>query len=218
MSWFDSPLVQAAVPLSPETLLRALAEVAKEGSPPILTVRLSSGHVLAGGLVTLGADRHGDVLVLRDTRGDTFAYAPVSAVVAVEVHNPESFQDVLTGGRVPLPYDGEPVTRLALQREFAPVEGFPVEVDWSALDGSGTMLENTAVLLRGLRDAVAVLSGDEMGREAFMQVRTLRVEHHVGSPLTVLKIADGLAVHVDLSAALPRTLAKVLADELNSLL
>lgn len=217
MPWFDNPLTKAAVPLAPDTVLQALAAVAKDDLRPVLTLRLSSGHALSGGLVTLGADRHSDVVVLRDPHSEALTYTSVSAVVAVEVHNPESFQDVLTGGRVSLPYNGEPVTRLALQREFASVEGFPVEVDWSALDGSGAMLGNMAVLLRGLRDAVAVLSGDDMGREAWARVRTLRVEHQAGSPLNVRPIADGLAVHADLSAALPRTLPSILAAELNTL-
>ena len=218
MSWFDNPLTKAAAPLAPDTVLQTLAAVAKDDLRPVLTLRLSSGHALSGGLVTLGADRHGDVVVLRDPHSEALAYTSVSAVVAVEVHHPEPFQDVLTGGRVSLPYKGEPVTRLALQREFASVEGFPVEVDWSALDGSGAMLENMAVLLRGLRDAVAVLSGDDMGREAWARVRTLRVEHQAGSPLNVGPVADGLAVHADLSAALPRTLQSILAAELNALL
>jgi hypothetical protein len=91
-------------------------------------------------------------------------------------------------------------------------------VDWSALDGSGPRLENLALLLRGLRDAADALSADDMGRQAWAQVRTLRVEHHARSPLTVLATSDGLAVQADLSAALPRTLPKILAEELNALL
>jgi hypothetical protein len=216
--WSDDPLVKAAVALAPETMLRTLASAAAEDAPPFLTVRLSGGHVLEGGLVTVGADRGSDVVVLADPDTGRLGYALLSSVVAVELRNPEPFQDLLTGGRLPLPQAGEPVTRLALQREFAPAGEFPVDVDWAALDGSGLVLGNLASLLRGLRDAVAQVRADDMGRRAWAQVRTLRVEHHAGSPLSVLPIADGLAVQADLSAALPRALPGELVRKISALL
>jgi hypothetical protein len=199
-------------------MLRTLASAAAEDAPPFLTVRLSGGHVLEGGLVTVGADRGSDVVVLADPDTGRLGYALLSSVVAVELRNPEPFQDLLTGGRLPLPQAGEPVTRLALQREFAPAGEFPVDVDWAALDGSGLVLGNLASLLRGLRDAVAQVRADDMGRRAWAQVRTLRVEHHAGSPLSVLPIADGLAVQADLSAALPRALPGELVRKISALL
>lgn len=65
VSWPDDPLVKAAAPLAPETVLRTLAGAAGD-APPFLTVHLSGGHVLGGGLVTVGADRGSDVVVLAD--------------------------------------------------------------------------------------------------------------------------------------------------------
>jgi hypothetical protein len=218
VSWLDDPLVKAAVPLAPETLLRTLASVAAGDTPPFLTIYLSGGHVLGGGLVTVDADRGSDVVVLSDPETGRLWYALLSSVVAVELRNPEPFQDLLTGGRVPLPQAGEPVTRLALQREFAPVGEFPVDVDWAALDGSGLLLSNLASLLRGLRGAVAQVRADDMGQRAWAQVRTLRVEHRAGSPLSVLPIADGLTVQADLSAALPRALPGELVRQVSALL
>jgi hypothetical protein len=218
VSWSGDPLVKAAVALAPETMLRTLASAAAEGAPPFLTVRLSGGHVLEGDLITVGADRGSDVVVLADPETGRLGYALLSSVVAVELRNPKPFQDLLTGGRVPLPQAGEPVTRLALQREFAPVGEFPVNVDWAALDGSGLILGNLASLLRGLRDAVAQVRADDMGQRAWAQVRTLRVEHLAGSPLSVLPIADGLTVQADLSAALPRALLGELVRQISALL
>lgn len=78
---------------------------------------------------------------------------------------------MLAAGRVPLPTAGEPVTRLQLQREFAPADDFPVHADWAALDGSDAVLGNLAMVLRGLREAVAQVRADEMGRRAWEQVR-----------------------------------------------
>jgi hypothetical protein len=213
--WPDDPLVRAAVALAPETVLRTLASAGD--APAFLTIRLSGGHVLDGGLVTVGADRGSDVVVLADPETGRLGYALLSGVVAVELRNPGPFQDLLTGGRVPLAQAGEPVTRLALQREFAPDGEFPVEADWAALAGSG-LLPGLATLLRGLRDAVAQIRADEMGQRAWAQVRTLRVEHHAGSSLSVLPMADGLAVQADLAAALPRALPGELAGKISALL
>jgi hypothetical protein len=218
VSWSDDPLAKAAVPLAPETVLRTLASVAAGDAPPFLTVRLSGGHVLEGGLVAVGADRGSDVVVLADPQTGRLGYALLSSVVAVELRDPGPFRDLLTGGRVPLPQAGEPVSRLALQREFAPDGEFPVDVDWAALAGSGPLLGNLATLLRGLRDAVAQVRADEMGQQAWAQVRTLRVEHRAGSPLSVLPVADGLVVRADLTAALPRALLGGLVTKISALL
>jgi hypothetical protein len=217
VSWSDDPLVKAAIALAPETVLRTLASAA-EDAPPFLTVRLSGGHVLEGGLVTVGTDRGSDVVVLTDPETGRLGYALLSSVVAVELRNPGPSRDLLTGGRLPLPQAGEPVTRLALQREFAPADEFPVSVDWAALARSSLVTGNLATLLRGLREAVAQVRADDMGQRAWAQVRTLRVEHQAGSPLSVLPIADGLAVRADLTAALPRALPGELATKISALL
>jgi hypothetical protein len=209
--------VKTALPMSPETVLRTLADAVGD-TPPFLTIHLSGGHVVDGGLVTAGADRGSDVVVLADLEAGRLRYALVSTIVAVELRNPEPFRDLLTGGRVPLPQAGEPVTRLALQREFAPVAEFPLDVDWTSLGAAGLVNGNLASLLCGLRDAVDRVRADDMGRRAWAQVRTLRVEHHAGSPLWVQPVADGLAVSVDLTAALPRALASELVRQISALL
>lgn len=218
MSWSDDPLVKEAVALAPETVLRTLASVAAGDVPPFVTARLAGGHVLEGGLVTVGVDRGRDVVVLADPETGRLGYALLSSVVAVELRNPGPFRDLLTGGRLPLPQAGEPVSRLALQREFAPGSDFPVDVDWAAVAGSGPVLGNLAILLRGLREAVVSVRADEMGEQAWARVRTLRVEHHAGSPLSVLPTADGLAVQADLTAALPRALQGELVRKISALL
>jgi len=215
VSWLDDPLVKAAVPLAPETVLRTLASVGG-AFPAFLTVRLAGGHVLDGGLVAVGTDHGSEVLVLSDPETGRLGYALVSTVEAVELRNPGPFQDLLTGGRVPVPQGGDPVTRLALQREFPSTAEFPVDVDWAAFDNSGVMMGNLAVLLRGLRDAVASVRADDMGERAWAEVRTLRVEHHAGALLSVVPVAAGLAVRTDLTAALPRALGAELARRVSA--
>ncbi len=210
--------MEAVLALAPANVLRTLAGVATDGEAPRLTVHLSGGHVLVGGLVAVGADRGSDVVVLADPETGRLGYALLANVVAVEVLNPELFRDLLSGGRLPLPQAGEPVTQFALRREFAPTREFPVDVDWHALDGSDLALGNLASLLRGLREAVAQVRADEMGKRAWEQVRTLRVEHHAGAVLSVLPVADGLSVRADLSAALPRALAGELFRKISALL
>jgi hypothetical protein len=217
MSWLDDPLLKAAVPLAPDKVLWALAGAGGD-APPCLTVRLAGGHVLAGDLVAVGSDRGSDVLVLYVPETGQLGYALLSSVVAVELRNPGPFQDLLTGGRVPVQQAGEPVTRLALQREFPPTQEFPVDVDWAALGGSSVMIGNLASLLRGLRDAVAAVRADDMGQQAWAQIHTLRVEHYAGSPLSMALVPGGMAVRADLTAALPRALGDELARKFNALL
>jgi hypothetical protein len=91
-------------------------------------------------------------------------------------------------------------------------------VDWATLDNSGVMIGNLASLLRGLRDAVAAVCADDMGQRAWAQVRTLRVEHQAGSPLSVASAPGGMAVQADLTAALPRSLEDELARKISTLL
>jgi hypothetical protein len=208
----------AAVALAPATVLRSLADLAAEGTPPAVKVHLTGGQVLDAQLVRVGADRGCDVVVLADPRTSALAYALLASVVAVEVRDPEPFQDVLTGGRLPPPAAGEPVSRMELQREFAPTQDFPVRVNWAALDGSDGVLANLARLLGGLREAVARVRADEMGQRAWEQIAALHVEHSGGSELAVWCTLDGLAVRADLSAALPRAMTGELYRKISALL
>jgi hypothetical protein len=150
------------------------------------------------------ADRGTGVLVLAGSRAGRLADAPLANVTAVELRNPGPFQDVVTGGRLPPPPAGGAVTRLALQREFPSTREFPLHIDGAARDGSDLLPGSAARLLRALREAVAQVRADEMGREAWERVHGLRAEHHAGAGLAVVPAPDGLAVRADLSAALPR--------------
>jgi hypothetical protein len=218
MSW--TGLRDATVAFAPATVVRLLADIPGDagGEPPSLMLYLAGGQVLEGDLVRTGVDRGSDVVVLADRATSRLGYALLANVVAVEVRNPAPFQDVLTAGRQPSQPAGEPVTRLRLQREFAPDDDFPVRVDWAALDGSDVVLANLARLLRGLRDAVALVRADEMGRRAWQQIRELQVGHHAETELTVLRTPDGLSLRADLSAALPRALTGELNRRISALL
>ncbi len=213
-------LLQAAAALAPASVLRLLADVAASGAddPPVVTIHLSGGQVLDGAVVRVGADRGAEAVVLAGRQAGQLGYALLDSVVAVELHNPRPFQDVLTEGRLPSPVAGQPVTRLALQREFAATADFPVSVDWEALTGSDRLLGNLARLLGGLREAITQVRADEFGRRAWDQAGPLRVEHRTGARMSVHRTADGLSVHADLLAALPRALAGELHREISALL
>jgi hypothetical protein len=220
MSWPRNDLARSLVALTPASVIQQLGglTVAAEGEPPLLSIHLASGQVLDGALMRVDADRGTDVLVLADSRTGSLAYAALGNVAAVELRNPEPFLDVITGGRLPSPLGGGPVTRLTLQREFPSTREFPLRIDWVALDGSDLLLGNAARLLRALREAVAQVRSDEMGRDAWEQVHVLRVEHLAGAGLTVILAPDGLAVRGDLSAALSRALSDELFRKISALL
>lgn len=216
----SNELARSLVALTPANVIVQLAGLAAavEGEPPVLSVHLASGQVLEGALIRVDADRGTDVLVLAGPQTGRLAYAPLANVAAVEVSNPEPFRDVLTGGRLPAPLAGGPVTRLMLQREFPATQEFPLHIDWAALDGSDLLLGNAARLLRALREAVAQVRSDEMGRLAWEQVTALRVEHQPGTGLAVALASGGLVVRADLSAALPRGLPDEVFNKLSALL
>jgi hypothetical protein len=220
MTWPRNDLARSLVALTPASVIRQLGglTVAAEGEQPMLSVHLASGQVLDGALMRVDADHGTDVLVLADSRTGRLAYAPLANVAAVELRNPEPFQDVVTGGRLPSPPIGGAVSRLGLQREFPATPEFPLHIDWVALDDSDLLLGNVARLLRALRDAVAEVRADDMGREAWARVRALRVEHHAGTALAVVSAPDGLVVRADLSAALPRALSDDVFRKISALL
>jgi hypothetical protein len=226
MTSLDAGLLTAAVPYTPAAVLRLLAG-SGDGSAldelPAVTVRLSSGHVLDGQLVRVGTDQGHEVVVLAvagdgDPRLSQLAYTLMPNVVAVTVQAPEPYRDVLSAGALPPPVTGPPVTRLALQRAYPPSPDFPIEVAWDALPDSVDALANLGRLLAGLRETVDEVRVDEFGRQAWERVRVVAVEHRPGTAVTVHQTPVGLAVHTDLTAALPRGLTAELRRQLNALL
>jgi hypothetical protein len=216
MSAYQDGLLREAVALAPAAVLRSLADTAAER--PSVRVHLAGGQVLGGVAVRVGDDHGQGVVVLSDPRTGHLSYALLAGVVAVEVLAPERVQDVLTDGRVAPPIDGEPVSLLALRREFAATPEFPLQVDWRALPDSAAARVNLDRILRGLRDVVGEVRADELGRQAWAQVRTMTVDHRPGAPLSIEAVPSGLAVRADLVAALPRELTGELRRQLNVLL
>lgn len=206
--------------MTPARVLEVLCEAAGAGEPARVGLHISGGQVVSGQLITVASDRGHEVAVLAAPDTGALHYVLTANVIAVEVRSPGPFTDVLTQGRLPVPTEtGETVTRLALQREFGPDGDFPVEVDWQDLPGSGAQLENLARVLRALRAVAAEVRADELGRTAWsLRARRLSVEHRAGAALSVERAADGLAVTVDLSAALRRDLAAALKHDINALL
>jgi hypothetical protein len=219
MSGYQDGLLREAVALAPSAVLRSLADTAAGSAErPSVRVYLAGGQVLGGVVVRVGDDHGHSAAVLNDPRTGHLCYVLMAGVVAVEVLAPERVQDVLTDGRVAPPVDGDPVSLLTLRREFAATPGFPLEVDWRALPDSGAARLNLDRILRGLRDVVGEVRSDELGRQAWAQVRTVTVDHRSGAPLSVEAVPAGLAVGADLVAALPRDVTGELRRQLNVLL
>ncbi len=214
----DAHVLRSLVPETPASVLRLLAAAEPGTGPPAVALHLASGHTLDGHLVAVGTDTGHEVVVLAMPPHGHLGYTQMSSVTAVTVRAPERFQDLLTGGAVPLPDTGTPVSRLALRRDFAPSPELPLRVDWEALPDTETALANLARLLTELRAAVEEVRADELGRQAWSRVGELRLLHEPGEPLTVRPVPDGLLVGVDLLAALPRRLAGELRQQLNTAL
>jgi hypothetical protein len=221
MSSLDAGLSAAAVAFTPATVLRLLAATSEVAAVdpaelPQVCIHLSSGQLLDGQLVRVGTD-HGHEVVLLAV-GPEIAYLQMADVRAVTVHAPERYRDVLTGGALPPPVTGTPVSRAALRRDFAPSPDFPLETGWDELPDSAEALANLAQLLSKLRTAIEEVRADALGRQSWAQVRALHLAHQAGSTLSVHRVPDGLAVQADLTAALPRDLAGELRRQLNSVL
>lgn len=215
MTSVQDGLSQLAVALAPATVLRRLAD---SGSAGEVSVHLAGGQALGGRPVKVDTDRGQEVVLLAAAHGGQLTYALLANVVAVELSEPERFQDILTDGWLPQPVTGEPITRLALRRDFSPSEGFPVQVDWAAVPDSGVELANLDRLLRGLRQIARDVCADEMGRLAWARIQALQVAHLDGAKLSVQRVPDGMLVQADLSGALPRDLTGELGRQINALL
>ncbi|MEO3859619.1 hypothetical protein [Acrocarpospora sp. B8E8] len=221
MSPSQPVLPMASVALAPAAVLRMLARAAGqsglgEDDLPVVRVGLSNGQVVAGRLVLVGTDDGHEVVVLAPDSGFALTYLSARDVVTVTVDDPRPFQDVLTGGALPPPATDSPVTRLSLRRGYAPTEEFPLQVDWEALPDSA--LHNLSQVLRELRAAAQEVAVDELGRQAWAQIRAVRVEHRLREPLSMRKDADVLLVVADLTAALPRGMGVELRRQFNILL
>lgn len=215
-----------ATTLAPDTVLRALAAACVGNElpeRPVVRLRLTSGHVEEGWLIGVGSDRTDEVVVLgspphRHQMPEEAVYLRMRDVVSVGVYGAERFRDVLSGGVLPLPVSGEPVTRLVLRREFSSSAVLPLRIDWAALPD--TPVANTALagLLAALRLAVSDLRGDEAGRQAWAGITTVCLEHRPGEDLALLRTAEDLTVSADLTAALPRRLDAEVRRQLNTVL
>jgi hypothetical protein len=222
----DAELAAKAVPLAPDTVLRALAGVStgddEVGERPVVRLRIASGHVVEGRLIGVGADHAEEVVVLgcpADRQPpDEAVYLRMSDVVSAGVWHAERYRDVLSGGALALLPSGEPVSRLELRRRFAPAADLPLRLDWDTLPDSASVTANLAALLDALRRAVDAIQVDELGRQAWAGVAAVRAEHRPGAQLTVARGPDGLLVAADLAVALPRGLAGELGRQLNAAL
>lgn len=210
-------LLELATALTPETVLRRLVDAGTAGEAPEVSVHLAGGQVLGGRPVRVDTDLGQDVVLLATAGGAQLTYALLASVVAVEVHQPERVRDVLTEGPLAPPVT-EPVTRLALRRDFPHTREFPVQLDWAELPHAGPELANLDRLLRALRQIADHVRADDMGRQAWARIDALRVAHYPGAPLSVLPAQDGLLVRADLSATLPRDLTAELGRQIDALL
>lgn len=222
----DAELAAKAVPLAPDTVLRALMTAcagAEVPQRPVVRLRIASGHMLEGRLIGLGTDRHEEVVVLGcpadgQELPDEAVYVRVRDVISAGVLHAERYRDVLSGGALAVLPAGPPVTRLELRRRYAPSDDLPLRLDWDALPNSAVVTANLDALLAAVRQAVDAVRVDELGRRAWAEVPEVEVEHRPGQQLTVRRTPDGLVVAADLTVALPRTLSGELGRQLNAAL
>jgi hypothetical protein len=222
----DAELAAHAVPLAPDTVLRALMGACAGtdvSERPVVRLRITSGHLVEGRLLGLGADRHEEVVVLGcpadgQRLPDEAVYVRVRDVVSAGVLDAQRYRDVLSGGALALLPDGEPTSRLALRRRFAATPDVPLRLDWDALPDSPAVTANLAALLDGLWLAVDAVRVDDLGRRAWAEVSAVRVEHLAGARLLVRPTPAGPLVTADLTAALPRDLTGEMSRQLNAAL
>jgi hypothetical protein len=222
----DAELAAKAVPLAPDTVLRALIGACAGtdvSERPVVRLRIASGHLVEGRLLGLGADRHEEVVVLGcpvdgQRLPDEAVYVRVRDVVSAGVLDAQRYRDVLSGGALAVLPAGQPVTRLELRRRYAPTDDLPLRLDWQAMPDSAAVTANLDALLAALGRAAEAVRVDELGRRAWAGLSTVGVEHQAGQRLTVARTQDGLLVAADLTAALPRDLAGELSRQLNAAL
>ncbi|GIJ44379.1 hypothetical protein Val02_12650 [Virgisporangium aliadipatigenens] len=215
-----------AAPLAPDSVLRALAAACADteiAGRPVVRLRLASGQVETGRLIRVGVERTDEVVVLglpaeRHRPPDEALYVRVRSVVAVGVLEAEQHRDVLSGGTLAAPVTGEPVTRLALRRRYAPTAELPLRPDWDTCPDTPEALANLAAVLEAVRTAADAVRADALGRQAWAAVGAVRLAHRPGEPLTVRRGPDGLTLAVDLIAALPRHLTDEVTRGIESVL
>jgi hypothetical protein len=198
--------------LGPSTLLSQLAGAERDGELPVVTVYLTAGHCLTGGVVRVDTDRTGDVVVLAIERtsarapAEEVAYFLVRDVVAVTVH----------AGSLPAPAGDPPTSRLALRREFPRSAEFPVDLDLATVPDTPDALGNLRRLLGSLRSVIADVRRDELGRQALDAVSSIAVHHTPGRPAAAEPAGDRLVISADFAAALPRPLDTWVENQLNA--
>ena len=215
----DAELVDKALPLAPDTVLRNLAAASAGAVPtdrPVVRLGLTSGHVTEGRLISVGTDRTDEVVVLgvpphRHKPPESAAYLRMRDVVSAVVVDPELFRDVLSGGVLPAPVAGPPVSRLALRREYADL---PLRVDWDSLPDSAAATSALALLLAAVRAAASGIREDDAGRLAWAAIGSVRVVHRPGAGLAVDRVPEGVVISTDFTAALPRRLDLEVAHRL----
>jgi hypothetical protein len=163
MTSLDPELAVKAVALPPADLLIALAEAVDPAAGfealPVVSVRLSGGHVLGGRLLGVGADRRERVAVLvgagaAQDSADQFTYIPLAHLITLTVHDPSAVRDVLSVGALAAAPDGWATSRLQLRRDFPATREFPLDINWDVIPDSPTTLTNLHRLLAALRSAV----------------------------------------------------------------
>ncbi|MDE2291637.1 MAG: hypothetical protein KGL53_06100 [Elusimicrobia bacterium] len=208
----------------PQTLLRLLVQVT-----PLVTLHTSQGHALTGQLLALEGDgpRASVLLDCADEKGETgsdIAYLLLGDVVAVKVHDGLRWSGLLADAAATVPGERAP-SREELQRHVQHLSedlrrrsglGIALEVDWTGVPDS----DDARLNLRDLLAAVAGSLGDEgseaAGRAAVAGLNVITIVHRPGANLSFASQAPRLYVGVDLHHALPRPLAKVVGERLQS--
>jgi len=189
--------------------LRELAEgVERDRSDPSsqlpqITLRLTSGHTLEGGLLRHELTEGGTgTLLLVNMRGAPeldVSYIPVSSVLALTVHTSSSALHSLSGGRLkPIPQRLPGRLEIArtlrsLSERISGVLGMEWEasIAWDTLSGSDEALLSVVGVVGELERSLEAILADEAGREAW-KARGSRLRVVGSREAAVSRVGDGL--------------------------
>lgn len=145
------------------------------GPRTTVTVHLASGGCLTGMILDIAEPRslRGTLLLHltdRHAATDDLAYLPISGISALVVHDAGPRLEQLSSGEIPSRQDSPPPTRLELKRQIAEWNRTDQEheprqtwtVDWESLPEGEVVLQQLAIWLDELRQAMAELR-DEYG-------------------------------------------------------
>ncbi len=172
-----------------EQLVQYNSTVQSDQPSPVVDLHLTTGAVLRGtpfkmlnvsnrylfALQTLESTRD---LPSADVR--EICYVDSSHIVSLKVHEPMKWKHELSFGKAARPIDEEPLTRLNAKRltaeDWAGAKNdLALQIDWDQFPQTG--LENNYIrrLAKEVLSVISQLKADNLGREALLPVKSVRL-------------------------------------------